>query len=112
MTENITTMTEIYNAEGLLQALKNKESFISINGDYKNEVREIILSKLSDKELLGFELGSAGTVGLLEEVFYQTASFFSDDPKERKEIISRLCRYNMRMNDANDMILYLRNLDY
>jgi len=112
MTENETTAIEVYNADGLLQALKRKETFIAIKGDYKSEVRNLIRTKFSDKELMGFELGSAGTIGIMAELFYQIANFFSNEPEEKKQIESRLRRYNMRISDDNEMILYLRDLDY
>ncbi len=112
MTDKTNTMVEAYNAKDLLQALKNQETFIVIKGDYQKDVRNLMDTKLSDKELLGFELGSAGTIGIVAEVFYQIANFFSNEPEEKKQLESRVRGYNMKFNENNEMVLYLRQLDF
>ncbi|MGX4669806.1 hypothetical protein JNUCC74_11415 [Cerasibacillus sp. JNUCC 74] len=105
-------MFEATNKNDLLIALKNKEPYILIKGDYKNEVIKLADSTLSEKETLGFELGSAGTANTLAELFYQIANKFSNKPDEIKTIESKLRQYKLKKKNKDEIILYLRQLDY
>lgn len=100
------------NADDLLLALKKNKPNIIIKGDYKNEVKKLADSTLSETELMGFDLGSAGTGRILAEIFYQIANLFSNEPKEQKKIESQLRKYTMKITDDNEVLLYLRQQDY
>jgi transcriptional regulator with XRE-family HTH domain len=103
---------EVYNAEDLLLAFDNKESYISIKGEYKNAIEKLAKSQLSETETLGLELGSAGTVGILAEGFYQLANLFSNKDDEQKKIESQIRKYKIKKTNENEYLLYLRQLDY
>lgn len=100
------------NKDDLLMAFKNKEPYILIKGDYKKEVIKLADHSLSEKETLGFDLGSAGTSNILAELFYQLANKFSNKPDEIKTIESKLRKYKLKKTNKDEIILYLRQLDY
>ncbi|MFJ7725279.1 hypothetical protein ACIQXV_03850 [Neobacillus sp. NPDC097160] len=110
--ENENAIFEVFNAEDLLLAFDNKESFIVIKGEYKSEIEELAKSQLSDTETLGLELGSAGAVTILAEGFYQLANLFSKKDDEQKKIESQFRRYKIKKNNENELLLSLRQLDY
>lgn len=99
--------------EDLLTAFKNKEMFIVINGEYEREVKDLLKTKLSDTELMGFELGAQGAGIISAEVIYQIINLFSKkETKERKKLESKIRGYNMKRNADGEMLLYWRQLDY
>ncbi|WHY87205.1 hypothetical protein QNH39_04925 [Neobacillus novalis] len=106
------TIFEVYNAEELLLAFDNKESFIVIKGDYKIKIEELAKSQLSDTETLGLELGSAGAVTILAEGFYQLANLFSKKDDEQKKIESQFRKYKIKKINESELLLSLRQLDY
>ena len=103
---------EVHNTEDLLTAFDNKETYIVIKGDYKNEMEELAKSQLSETETLGLELGSAGTINILAEAIYQLANLFSNKDHEQKKIESQIRRYKIKKINENEFLLYLRQLDY
>lgn len=103
---------EVYNADDLLLAFDNKESYIVIKGDYKKELEGLAKSQLSETETLGLELGSAGTISILAEAIYQLANLFSDKDNEQKKIESQIRRYKFKKINENEFLLYLRQIDY
>jgi len=110
--ENENAIFEVFNAEDLLLAFDNKESFIVIKGEYKNKIEELAKSQLSETETLGLELGSAGTVNILAEGFYQLANLFSKKDDDQKKIESQFRKYKIKKNNENELLLSLRQLDY
>ncbi len=103
---------EVFNAEDLLLAFDNKESYIVIKGEYKNAIEKLAKSQLSETETLGLELGSAGAVSILAEGFYQLANLFSNKDDEQKKIESQIRKYKIKKTNENEFLLYLRQLDY
>lgn len=100
------------NAEELLLAFKNKETYILIKGDYKKEIDKIAKGVLTDTERMGVELGSAGGLTILAEVFYQIGTLFSNKDPEQKKIESKIRQYKFKRINENELLLYLRQLDY
>ncbi|WP_313894845.1 hypothetical protein [Psychrobacillus sp.] len=103
---------EVSNAEDLLLAFKNKETHIVIKAEYKKEIDKFAEGQLSDTETLGLELGSAGTVTILAELFYQIGNLFSDKDADQKKIESQIRKYKIKRINENELLLYLRQLDY
>lgn len=103
---------EVYTTEDLLLALNNKEPYIAIRGEYKAKMEELAKTQLSDTETLGLELGSAGLITILAEVFYQLANLFSNKDAEQKKIESQLRKYKFKKVNGNEFLLYLRQFDY
>lgn len=103
---------EVFNNEDLLLAFDNKESYIIIKGEYKNEIKKLAEAQLTDTERLGLDLGSAGTAGILAEVFLQIANLFSKKEDEQKKIENQIRRYKIKKINENEYLLYLRQFDY
>lgn len=110
--ENENAYFQVFNAEDLLLAFENKESYIVIKGEYKKEMEELAKSQLSETETLGLELGSAGMVTILAEAIYQLANLFSNKDVETKKIESQIRKYKFKKLNKNEILLYLRQLDY
>ncbi|MCM3595610.1 hypothetical protein M4D55_07410 [Metabacillus idriensis] len=110
--ENENTYFEVFNAEDLLLAFKNKEQYILIKGEYKKEIEEFAKSQLSDTETLGLELGSAGLVTVLAEVIIQLVDLFNSKDDDKKKIESQIRKYKFKKLNENEILLYLRQLDY
>ncbi|QUG42999.1 hypothetical protein KD050_07100 [Psychrobacillus sp. INOP01] len=58
------------------------------------------------------ELGSAGTVTILAEAIFQLANLFSNKDAEQKKIESQIRKYKIKKINENELLLYLRQLDY
>ncbi|WP_206197349.1 hypothetical protein [Peribacillus frigoritolerans] len=110
--ENENTYFEVFNAEDLLLAFKNKEQYILIKGEYKKEIEEFAKSQLSDTETLGLELGSAGLVTVLAEVIIQLVDLFNSKDDDKKKIESQILKYKLKKLNENAILLYLRQLEY
>ncbi|WP_419959861.1 hypothetical protein [Psychrobacillus sp. BM2] len=103
---------EAFNVDHLLLAFKNKETHIVIKGEYKKEIDKFTNAQLSDTETLGLELGSAGTITILAEVILQIANLFSSKEADQKKIESQIRKYKIKRINENELLLYLRQLDY
>jgi transcriptional regulator with XRE-family HTH domain len=110
--ENENPYFEVFNAEDLLLAFKNKESYILIKGEYKREMEELAKSQLTDTETLGVELGSAGLATVLAEVILQLVDLFSSKDDDKKKIESQIRKYRFKKLNENEILLYLRQIDY
>jgi transcriptional regulator with XRE-family HTH domain len=103
---------EVFNAEDLLLAFKNKESHILIKGDYATELKKIAGSTLSETETLGLELGSGGLITIFAEAIYQLTNYFSNKDDVEKQIESQIRKYKLKKINENEYLLYLRQQDY
>lgn len=103
---------EVFNAEDLLLAFKNKESYILIKGEYKKELESLAKSQLSETETLGLELGSGGLVTILAEVIYQLINSITNKDDDQKKIENQIRKYKYKKINENEFLLYLRQLDY
>lgn len=106
---------EVYNTEDLLLAFRNKEEYILIKGEYKKEMDELAKSQLSDTETLGWEFGavwSGGLVTVLTEVILHLVDLFSSKDDDKKKIESQVRKYKFKKLNENEILLYLRQLDY
>ncbi|MED3576082.1 helix-turn-helix domain-containing protein [Cytobacillus praedii] len=103
---------EAYNPNDLLVALKAKYDKIIIQGAYYKEVKKIMDTHLSDKELLGVELGSAGVLTILIYAIESVMDLFSNAEKIQKEIEKRLKLYKIIEMSEDRLVLGLKQLDY
>lgn len=103
---------EVTNVEDMLLAFKNKEPYILIKGEYKKEIDKYAKSQLSETETLGMELGSEGTVTILAEAIFQLINFFSKQDVKQKKIESEIRKYKIKNINEDEILLYLRQLDY
>lgn len=110
--ENENAYFEVFNAEDLLFAFKNKESHIVIKGEYKKELEKYAKAQLSDTETLGLELGSSGLVAVLAEVIIHLYNAISSKDDDQKKIENQIRKYKFIKLNENEILLYLRQLDY
>lgn len=103
---------EVNSEDDLLEAFNDNKKFIVIKGGYEREVKDLLGTKLSDKEMMGFELGFLGMGSITAEIIYQIINTFSQGTKERKKLESKIRNYNMKRNANNEMLLYWRQMDY
>ncbi|WP_059105284.1 hypothetical protein [Shouchella shacheensis] len=100
------------NAEELLFALKNKESYILIQEEFKTEFVQSTQQPLSDTEEMGFHLGFNGWGSIWGSLFFHIVNFFSKGSKQQKKIDSKIRNYSLKHLNEREMLLYLRQLDY
>ena len=103
---------EVQNEAELLAGLERREETLVVKGELRETVRELLKTKLTDEELMGFELGSAGTGNILAEIVYWVIGLFSKQPKLQKDMESAIRKYNAKLDDDKNIVLYLRQLDY
>lgn len=102
---------EVWNEEELLEKMNERAFYILIKGDLNQKVKSLLKTTLSDEELMGSELGSAGTLSLLSEAIYQVLNKFSGKSKIERSLESKIRQYNFKFDNGN-ILLYLRQLDY
>ncbi|TFJ92365.1 hypothetical protein E4U82_12930 [Lentibacillus salicampi] len=100
------------NARDLLSALKNKEDYIMIQGDYKKEFEENTQLPLTETEEMTFQLGFRGWAGIWGGLFFHIINFFSKGSKQQKKIDSKIRKYNIKKLNESEILLYLRQLEY
>lgn len=104
---------EAYNASDLLTHLKSKEDYIVIKGNYYEEVYNLIKCNLSETEMMGFELGSGGTIGILADLINTFRDFINHDlDKTNKLIEKKLKLYKIASVNEGEIVLKLKQLDY
>lgn len=112
MENSIKSYYEVWNEKELLEGLRNRESYILVKGEYKDNVKKLINTKLSDNELMGAELGSAGSLSILSELVHLLINSFSDQSKIEKQLENKIREYNFTLDDNKDILLYLRQFDF
>lgn len=100
------------NPDELLYALKNKQNYIMIQKNYRNEFLQNTQLPMSETSEMGFQLGLGGAGGLFGEVFYHLSNLFSKENKEQKKIDYQIRKYTVKEMDDKQILLYLRQLDY
>lgn len=105
------TYQEVSTEEELLEKMISREFYILITGDLNEKVKELLQTSLSDKELMGTELGSAGTVSILSELIYKIITLLKGQSKMDRKLESKIRQYNFKMKNGQ-ILLYLRQLDY
>ncbi|CQR47158.1 hypothetical protein BN1058_01449 [Paraliobacillus sp. PM-2] len=103
---------EVINAEELLTALNNKESYIIVKEEYKKEFLENTELPFTEKELMGLQLGSHGGAAIGGGIIFAIINFFSKGSKQQKKIDSKMRNYILKGWKDNELLLYLRQLDY
>ncbi|MFB1051968.1 hypothetical protein [Paraliobacillus sp. JSM ZJ581] len=103
---------EVNNAEELLSAFNNKESHIVIKKGYKEEFLNNTELPFTENELMGLQLGSGGGATIGGSIIFAILNFFSKGSKKQKKIDSRIRNYVLKNWKDNELLLYLRQLDY
>lgn len=105
---------EVFTKDELFSALKEKYDYILIKGELVSDIHTIMKGQLSEDEMLGFELGSAGTTSILASVFDAIIDHFSSEKREKidKDIEKKLKIYKIKQLSKDQILLSLRQLDY
>lgn len=103
---------EVFNPSELLIGLKQKYDTIIIKGAYANEIYKLMRNQLSEKELMGFELGSSGLATVLDYAISAARNLFSNSNKIDNDIEIKLRLYKLKEISNNNLILSLKQLDY
>lgn len=106
---------EAYTAEELFKYLKSKEDYIVIKGDYCENVYDLMKAHLSETELMGFELGSSGTIPVLANIINSLRDFIKNDKESdeiTKAIEKKLRIYKVQSIYKEEIVLKLKQLDY
>lgn len=103
--------SKVSSKEELLEKMNEREHYILVDENLKQEVIKLLNTTLSDEELMGAELGSAGSIGLFSEVLYQIFNFFSGKSKIDRRLESSIRQYRHKMKDR-EVLLYHKQLDY
>ena len=102
---------EVSTKAELLQRMKERKHYILITDELDADVRKLLKTTLSDEELMGIELGSAGTTGIVAEGIYQILNAFSKKPKIDRQLESAIRQYRFKL-EKNQILLYHKQLDY
>lgn len=111
MNKNQVVHHEVWNEEELLRKMNERKFYILIKGEFNKKVKDLLKTTLSDEELMGAELGSAGTISLVSEIIYQILNKLSGKSRMDRILESKIRQYNFKMVNGN-ILLYLRQLDY
>lgn len=98
----------------LLIGLSEKWDYIMIKGDLVQQINTLMNGHLSERETMGFELGSAGTVTIFASAIDAIRELFSNEKREKidKDIEKKLKIYKVKEKSNNFILLSLKQLDY
>ncbi|RDY26854.1 XRE family transcriptional regulator [Romboutsia weinsteinii] len=103
---------EVFNPEELLIGLKDKWDIIIIKGAYAKEIYKLMKYQLSETELMGMELGSAGVLSVFAYAIDSVRDLFSNLEKIDKDIETKLRLYKLKEVSDDKLVLSLKQLDY
>lgn len=106
---------EAHNADELLTHLRAKEDYIVIKNEYSREVYDLIKTHLSETEMMGFELGSGGTITILADIINTFRDLIKHEPdvdKTTKAIEKKLRLYKVQAISSEEIVLKLKQLEY
>jgi transcriptional regulator with XRE-family HTH domain len=89
-----------------------KERFI-VEGEFTEVMKEVKRGQLSDTARLGTELGSGGSVGIIESLYYFVHRQLSGGNKEEEKLKDQLTTlYHIILLDEHRVELKLKSLSY
>lgn len=103
---------EAFNPSELLTGLNAKYDTIIVSGIYCNEIYKLMREQLSEKELMGMELGSAGLLTIFVYAIDAVRDHFSNDHNNDKDIEKKLKLYKIKEISSEKLILSLKQLEY
>lgn len=103
---------DVTTADELKQKVKEQEDEFLVKGDFRELMKEIKRSQVSEAAELGFELGSGGSGTILAQGFLRVLNLFENDRKleNLKQNIGYL--YTIDFIDDDQAKLRLKQLDY
>lgn len=110
--EKKSPLLTINSDEDLKEALDKKVPYLYITPEYREERRKLVGSVLSEKDLLGLEIGSQGRIDIADSVINWVFNLFSSESKEFKSLENQLRAYRLKASDRNGMIIYKQERTY
>lgn len=103
---------DVTTADELKQKVKEQEDEFLVKGDFRELMKEIKRSQVSEAAELGFELGSGGSGTILAQGFLRVLNLFENDRKleNLKQNIGYL--YTIDFINEDEAKLRLKQLDY
>lgn len=110
--ENSEQITKVGHSDDLVDAIEAQHPYIFIPESIRQEQQRLVNSVLTEKDRLGFELGSQGTGNILAEIIYQIGQVFSKDSAEFKRLKGKLRHYYVKVHDESGSLLYEKEQNY
>lgn len=110
--ENQEKIVKISSEEELAESIRKRVPYLYIPDPVRSEQSRLVHSVLSEKDRLGLELGSKGSINLFADMIYRLQMMFSKESKEFKDLKSKLRNYHLKVQDENGSILYEREQTY
>lgn len=110
--ESHTSIITVNSDEGLKEALENKVAMMYIPPEYKEKQSKLLGSVLTEKDLLGLELGSQGRIHIADSVINWVFNLFTSESKEYKWMENKLRSYRLKANDKNGLVLFRQENSY
>lgn len=103
---------QVTNINELRQKVKEKEEEFFVEGDFRELLKEIEGSRVSESAELGFQLGSRGSGTVLAQAVLRVMNLFEEDTKleNLKQDIAQL--YTIEFINEEEAKLRLKQLDY
>lgn len=98
--------------EDLKQGLENQNPFILITPEYRKERSKLVGSVLSEKDLLGLELGSRGHIHIADSVINWAFNLFRSVSKDYKQLENKLRAYRLKANDKDGIVIFRQEETY
>jgi len=103
----------VRNWEELKLALDTLKPEFHVMGEFTEIMREVKSGQLSDVARMGTELGSGGSSGLIEELYYFVHRQLSGGNKEEEKIKDKVSKlYHIILLDDHTVVLRLKSLSY
>lgn len=94
-------------------ALESQQSVFYVQGEFTEIMRQIKDGQLSDTAMMGTELGSAGTAGIIAGIVYWVYRQLKGGNKDEEKIKDKISKlYNIVLIDEKTVMLKLKSLNY
>lgn len=109
----LTTDQNVFDENNLLAALRRKDATIVVVGPLIGKMRQLERRQLTDRDRLGFDVGSRGVLTVVEFVLNRIFHSFEGKDAEETEINERILNlYTIDISDAERVVLTLKQLGY
>lgn len=105
------SIVDVNTKEEMLMCLKNKREFI-VRGQLAHELLEISGHNFSEDEIMGFQIGSAGTGEIVRSFLMAIFDYFDAAPQDQKFIEKQMRMYNIEKLGDDKIMVKFRSRDF
>lgn len=105
------SVVDVNTKEEMLMCLQNKREFI-VEGPLARDLIQINKRNFSEDEIMGFQLGSAGTGEIVRSFLMAIFDYFDATPQDQKFIEKQMRMYNIEKFGDEKIMVKLRSRDY